>query len=169
MLATLALAALWLAGCKPAPPPEPETIGLEIFGLNYTDMPIGEFYINGIWGGNVTPYGAGLKIAGSTSLPAKWRPGIKVKVQWSDDRLYAEDKNALMTTEVEVPEYGKMYGGFLLVAFLPDRKIKVYASSFGPGHPEAPGGLMNPGEFCQAQEGCIAWYRSGQPPREGHY
>jgi len=168
---------LVLAGCRAGDAPsrasaeaeDNETIGLSLYGLNYTDVPIGIFYVNGTWGGAVAPYAAGLKTAGSIGLPAKWRPGIKVKVQWQDDFLYAQDKNALTVTEVEVPRYGTIYSGYLLVAFLPGGKVKVYASGVGPGHKDAPDGLENAGEFCQRQPGCPEWYRSNEPPREGHY
>ncbi|QBG99165.1 DUF3304 domain-containing protein [Xanthomonas oryzae] len=168
---------LMLAGCgagnssapSSAQAQETDTIGLSLFGLNYTDVPIGIFYVNGVWGGNSNPYAAGLSTAGSIGLPAKWHPGIKVKVQWRDDLLYDQDKDALTTAEVEVPRYGKIYSGYLLVAFLPGRKVKVYASGVGPGHKDAPDGLENPGEFCQRQPGCPQWYRSDKPPREGHY
>ncbi|WP_341809159.1 DUF3304 domain-containing protein [Xanthomonas oryzae pv. oryzicola] len=168
---------LMLAGCgagnssapSSAQAQETDTVGLSLFGLNYTDVPIGIFYVNGTWGGAVTPYAAGLKTAGSIGLPDKWHPGIKVKVQWQDDFLYDQDKDALTTAEVEVPRYGKIYSGYLLVAFLPGRKVKVYASGVGPGHKDAPDGLENPGEFCQRQPGCPQWYRSDKPPREGHY
>ncbi|AEQ95506.1 lipoprotein, putative [Xanthomonas oryzae pv. oryzicola BLS256] len=168
---------LMLAGCgagnssapSSAQAQETDTVGLSLFGLNYTDVPIGIFYVNGVWGGNSTPYAAGLSTAGSIGLPAKWHPGIKVKVQWRDDLLYDQDKDALTTAEVEVPRYGKIYSGYLLVAFLPGRKVKVYASGVGPGHKDAPDGLENPGEFCLKQPGCDEWYDSGKPPREGHY
>jgi hypothetical protein len=168
---------LVLAGCRAggvsaqavAEAEERETIGLSLYGLNYTDVPIGIFYVNGTWGGAVTPYAAGLKTAGSIGLPAQWRPGITVKVQWRDDNLYDQDKHALTTAEVEVPRYGTIYSGYLLVAFLPGRMVKVYASDYMPGHKEAPDGLENPGEFCQRQPGCPEWYRSDKPPREGHY
>lgn len=86
---------LMLAGCgagnssapSSAQAQETDTVGLSLFGLNYTDVPIGIFYVNGTWGGAVTPYAAGLKTAGSIGLPDKWHPGIKVKVQWQDDFL----------------------------------------------------------------------------------
>ncbi|RBK57276.1 DUF3304 domain-containing protein [Xanthomonas oryzae] len=168
---------LMLAGCgagnssapSSAQAQETDTVGLSLFGLNYTDVPIGIFYVNGVWGGNCNPYAAGLSTAGSIGLPDKWHPGIKVKVQWRDDLLYDQDKDALTTAEVEVPRYGKIYSGYLLVAFLPGRKVKVYASGVGPGHKDAPDGLENPGEFCLKQPGCDEWYDSGKPPREGHY
>ena len=176
-LALLLGAGLLAAGCEQAEP-EPDEVGLSLFALNYTDVPIGVFYVNGTWGGNSSPYAAGLSTAGSIGLPRQWRPGIKVTVKWRDDRLYAIDKNALMTAEVEVPEYGKLTGGFLLVAFWPEREVKVYASESAPAYNEEyvppgveayPYGLRNPGRYCQEQPGCMEWYRSGFPPREGHY
>src|SRR5688572_2922133 len=71
---------LMLAGCgarnssaqSSAQAEESETVGLSLYGLNYTDVPIGIFYVNGTWGGAVTPYAAGLKTAGSIGLPAQW-------------------------------------------------------------------------------------------------
>lgn len=172
MTITWLITALLVSSCRAASPPEPESdaIGLSMHGLNYTDVPIGVFYVNKTWGGAVVPYGAGLKTAGSISLPAQWQPGIKVTVQWQDDRLYARDKDAMTTQVVEIPRYGKIYSGYLLVAFFPGRKVKVYASGVGPGHKDAPGGLKNPGKYCMEQPGCDEWYEKGaNPPREGHY
>ncbi len=142
-IAVLLSAGLTIIGGKPAAR-ESDRAGLSLYGLNYTDVPISDFYVNGTWGGNVSPYAAGLSTAGSIGLPGRWHPGIKVTIQWSDDRLYAIDKKALMTAEVEIPKNGKLYGEFLLVAFLPGRKVKAYASGLGPGHVNAPDGLPPP-------------------------
>lgn len=170
VIAWLLLALLLLpTGCQPAEPPEEETIGLSLFGLNYTDVPVGVFYVNGSWGGSSSPYGAGLKTAGSVGLPAKWRPGITVTVKWRNDLMWEKDRESLVTSVVEIPPYGKIYSGYLLVAFLPGGVVKAYASGVGPGHADAPGGLENPGQYCIKQPGCIEWYDSGKPPREGHY
>lgn len=164
---------LGLLSCQPqaegsieAPPDE---VGLGLSGLNYTDMPIGDMYVNGSWGGGVSSHNGCCGFAGGVTLPYPWRPGIKVTVKWSDDELYRKDPNALYTQEVEVPRYDMIYSGYLWVAFFPGHKIKVYASGVGPGYPGFPGGLKMPATYCEESEDCRSWRDSGLPPREGYY
>lgn len=147
----------------------PNEIGLSLSGLNYTDMPIGAMYVNGSWGGGIQAYNNGNSSAGSVALPYPWRPGTKVTVKWSDDVLYERDKNTLYSVDVEVPPYSMIYSGYLWVAFFPDGEVKVYASGYYPGHANFPAGMLTPADTCKRTVGCVEWYRSGEPPREGYY
>lgn len=150
-------------------PVEPGRIGLGLSGLNYTDMPIGRFYVNGSWGGGAPAHNGCCKFAGGVSLPYPWESGTTVEVKWSDDELYDQDPQALYTEVVEVPQFGELYGGYLWVAFFPGKEVKVYASGVGPGHHDFPDGLKAPGDYCVENIDCMEWLRSGEPPREGHY
>ncbi|WP_082746609.1 MULTISPECIES: DUF3304 domain-containing protein [Stenotrophomonas] len=149
--------------------PLPKTVGLTLSGLNYTDMPIGAMYVNGSWGGAVNAHNGCCGFAGGVSLPYPWKPGTKVMVKWSDNELYRKDPGALYSEEVEVPPYEMIYSGFLWVAFLPEKKVKVYVSDFLPGHPDFPSGLQIPWNECNESPECKAWYVSKLPPREGYY
>lgn len=169
-LLLLSLTACGLAGADRAgESDEPTRIGLGLSGLNYTDMPIGPYYVNGSWGGAVNAYNGCCKFAGGVSLPYPWRPGTTVEVKWSDDELYAKDPDALYTAQVEVPKYERIYVGHLWVAFFPGRQVRVYASGVGPGHKDFPDGLKVPRTYCREQPGCLEWLKSRNPPREGHY
>ena len=129
---------------------EDDTMGLKLVGLNYTEIPIGDFYTDGTWGAAI-PSRIGSwsgTIICCVSLPKKWHPGLTVTVQWQDDNLYKKDPNALASRVVPVEPYKSFFDGFLWVMFFPGDKIKVYASNFGPGHPNFPEGLQEPGASC---------------------
>lgn len=147
----------------------PDEVGLGLSGLNYTDMPIGDMYVDGSWGGALNSHNGCCGFAGGVTLPFPWRQGVKVTVKWSDDELYRRDPEALYTAEVEVPHYDMIYSGNLWVAFFPGRKVKVYASAVGPGYPGFPDGLKMPATYCEEDEDCRNWRDSGSPPREGFY
>ncbi len=147
----------------------PDEIGLALSGLNYTDMPIGVMYANGSWAGGLDAHSGCCGFAGGVGLPYPWKPGTKVVVKWSDDELFDKDPAALYAAKVEIPSYEMIYSGFLWVAFLPGKKVKVYASRFSPGHPEFPDGLQVPRKICNESAECRDWLRGDSPPREGYY
>lgn len=162
-----------LCACQPADTLG-ERVGLSITILNYTDIPLGPVYVDGNWGGGSIPYAAGMSTAGGTSLPRQWSPDVKVTVEWSDDLLYQQDRKGLYRQEVSVERYGRIYAGRLYVAFLPGRQVKVFASGYGPGHPDFPHPdypqfLPNPSDLCVAQAGCRERSYRDHVPREGHY
>ncbi|SIO61509.1 Protein of unknown function [Burkholderia sp. GAS332] len=129
---------------------EHEPMGLKLNGLNYTEVPIGDFYVNGTWGAAIpSRIGSwGSKIICCVSLPHEWHPGLTVTVQWQDDNLYKKDPDAMAHREVAVEKYEYFSDGFLWVLFFPNDKIKVYASPWMPGFPDFPEGLQEPGESC---------------------
>jgi Protein of unknown function (DUF3304) len=129
---------------------EDQTMGLKLVGLNYTEIPIGDFYTDGMWGAAI-PSRIGSwsgTIICCVLLPKKWHPGLTVTVQWQDDNLYKKDPNALAGRQVPVEHYEYFSDGFLYVLFFPNDKIKVYASPWLPGFPDFPEGLQQPGESC---------------------
>ncbi|RKF44581.1 DUF3304 domain-containing protein [Paraburkholderia fungorum] len=129
---------------------EHEPMGLNLNGLNYTEVPIGDFYVNGTWGAAIPArIGSwGSKVICCVSLPHEWHPGLMVMVQWQDDNLYKKDPDAMAHREVPVEKYEYFSDGFLWVLFFPNDKIRVYASQWGPGSPNFPEGLQEPGESC---------------------
>ncbi|CAE6855718.1 hypothetical protein R75461_07699 [Paraburkholderia nemoris] len=154
-LAPLALVLLLFSACSraadsPAPQTEDDTMGLKLVGLNYTEIPIGDFYTDGTWGAAI-PSRIGSwsgTIICCVSLPKKWHPGLTVAVQWQDDNLYKKNPNALASRVVPVEKYEYFSDGFLYVLFFPNDKIKVYASPWAPGYPDFPEGLQEPGASC---------------------
>ena len=133
-----------------ASPTQDEPMGLKLNGLNYTEVPIGDFYVNGTWGAAIrSRIGSwGSKVICCVSLPHEWHPGLTVMVQWQDDNLYKKDPDAMAHREVPVEKYEYFSDGFLWVLFFPNDKIRVYASQWGPGAPDFPEGLQEPGESC---------------------
>lgn len=184
-LSTAALLVLLLVNSIGCSRPEPEQnipfsaadddiIGFDVRGLNYTDVPIGTFYVDDKWGGNVMPYQGGSSSTGAIGLPFKWRPGLKVKVSWQDDIMWRKDPNSLREVEAEIPRYERIYAGFLLVAFEPGGVVRVRAARRLPGDPGALPELPTPYSYCQKQPGCPEWWDSNpvlseRVPREGHY
>ncbi|WP_425496041.1 DUF3304 domain-containing protein [Paraburkholderia agricolaris] len=129
---------------------EHESMGLKLNGLNYTEVPIGDFYVDGTWGAAIpSRIGSwGSKFICCASLPHEWHPGLTVTVKWQDDNLYKKDPNAMASREVPVEKYEYFSDGFLWVLFFPNDRIRVYASLWMPGFPDFPEGLQEPGESC---------------------
>jgi hypothetical protein len=111
----------------------------------YSHMPdstgwsIGGFSVDGHIGANASPEGG----AGNScciSLPAKWHPGMKVKIDWSYDVRVSEPRTPPppQEAEVEIPEYTPENSGNVQVHFYPDHRVKVVVSRYGIRHPRYP-------------------------------
>lgn len=139
---------------------EEEKVGLIIRALNYTDIPIGIYYVEDQWMGAVMSYNGGGSQVGGTgfAVPRQWRPGLKVRIDWRNDLMYAEDKEALRTDIVEIEPYaGKL--NYLFVAFLPCNRIKVFASKSAPGGEGFPDpSYVNPYDYCANDARCRATF-----------
>ena len=107
-----------------------------VSGLNYTPYYIDSFGItgdNGITGGgpNIfpatperTPSGGG-KESCCASFPAKWRPGLKVKIRWLVEKIPdGVTYGSWYQAEAELPPYGRATYG-LWAIFLPGDRVKV--------------------------------------------
>ncbi len=153
------IAVFLLAGCQKHPVEEDEGWGLKLSILNYTDMPLGVVYVNGVWAGGMGSWGGGTSFAGSVGVPTKWRPGMTMTVEWRDDALYQKDKNALHKAEIEVEPYTGERPSFLWIAFFPDGKIRLFPSNYAPGFPQSPEPLrLTPGDVCAQNEACAKKY-----------
>ena len=153
LLAALALMAT--VGCS-AGAPEEEELGLTVRPLNYTDVNLDEIFVDGIWVGGEARHGGGYSVAGSIGVPAKWRPGITVKVEWSDDPLYMKDPKASYSASVVIPPYQEKLPSSLWLQFYPGGRLAAVASSYVPGHPLFPGGLKSPVVACLDDPACLA-------------
>ena len=153
-LALLAVA-LGLAACSPSAA-KPVTVG--ITGYNFTAEGVQEYYVNGMRGSNLPPYGGGGSTSCCVSLPAKWSPDLTVKVSWTIGhytRPWGERKNMTVQEEsaccwhqrtlskvVSVERYE--VGGIVQVFFLPHDEIKVWVSQYDLGHEKHISGMAYP-------------------------
>lgn len=131
---------LALAGCVT----QSHAVAADISGINYTDIYVSLFTVNGYPGPNVMPYrdGGG---ACCISVPEKWKPGMTVTVKWTDKRN--ADPIPWKSKVVEVPQYGPEDIGHFTVHFFPNDEIKVLVTTKYPGHPEYP--FPSPKEYRQ--------------------
>ncbi len=145
---------LGLVACSKAEAPkaaaveEDDTLGGAIGVLNYTDIPIGVVYVNGQWAGSMVANAGGTSWVGSASVPKQWDPNFKVKIEWSDDELFAKDENALYMKEVPVEKYSTDDASFFYVAFYPNHEVKLYLTKWGPGAEGDPYKLEDPKVAC---------------------
>jgi len=154
VLALLA-AALGLAACSPSAA-KPVTVG--ITGYTFTSEGIQEYYVNGMRGSNLPPYGGGGSTSCCVSLPAKWSPDLTVKVEWitghwtaAMDQIQAMDiseaikcclARRTLSKVVSVERYE--VGGIVQVFFLPHDEIKVWVSQYDLGHEKHISGMAYP-------------------------
>jgi Protein of unknown function (DUF3304) len=136
-----ALLALGLVACdaqpqgsvqQPQAQKQGKTVGAELTGYNHTDKTIGAFYVNGEWGGNITPGSGGGKFVCCVRLPDPWQPGMTVTVSWEDHELKTQER------VVPVPQYERQNVGTMNVHFLRSGEIKVFVGMTGLRHPDYP-------------------------------
>ncbi len=144
---------LGLVACSKAEAPkaaavEDDTLGGAIGVLNYTDIPIGVVYVDGEWAGGMVANSGGTKWIGSASVPKHWDPNFKVRIEWSDDELYAKDEKALYAKEVPVEKYSTEDAAYFYVAFYPNHEVKLYLTKWLPGAERDPSKLEDPKGAC---------------------
>ncbi|UZH04038.1 DUF3304 domain-containing protein [Pantoea anthophila] len=151
--------ALLLAGCsQPAANAETRSGGGgTIVAINHTRWAINHFSVDGQSGIDIIgPYQGG---GGGCcyGVPAKWRPGMTVRVNWetgeastkgfpgfADSKKYREwrDKikaqNKQHSAVVPVPDYTEQETCGITLHFLPCDEVKVTTSCANYGHPEHP-------------------------------
>jgi hypothetical protein len=151
-----------LSACKPAaqaPPGPPPPMNVGITGYNFTNEGVQEYYVDGSRGSNLPAYGGGGKTSCCVSLPDRWTPEVKVKVDWTMGDWsvpYATIEHLSTSAQMEccwierslsktvpVERYGEK-GGRLQVFFLPDDEIQVWIYDAGPQNPEHPSGRGYP-------------------------
>ena len=109
-----------------------KTVSANLTGYNHTDKTIGAFYVNGIWGGNITPGSGGGSFACCVELPFLWKEASSVKITWEDH------EGKTHSTEVAVPKYDPETLSALNVHFLRTGAIKVFANRLSLWHPDYP-------------------------------
>lgn len=85
------------------------------------------------------------------ALPATWRPGLRVRVEWTEsdrDTSYPEKHSR----DIEIARYDKPAG--LFVVFYPPHEVEVVVSGAEPGHPEWTGQIkQTPWDYCVETNG----------------
>ncbi|HEF4762081.1 TPA: DUF3304 domain-containing protein [Pseudomonas putida] len=142
-----------LAGCSPG---TPKYLAGDLNGVNHTSAAINYFMVNGYGGPNISPYGYGGGYC-CVSLPSRWSPGLKLKVEWETDPAPYEkikrkpdgfnfDDAALAKHEanygrhtaiVELPPYEEELCA-LEVHFLPCHQVKLSTSCWRYPSPNSP-------------------------------
>jgi len=150
------VAALGLAACSPTAA-KPVAVG--ITGYNFTAEGVQEYYVNGMRGSNLPPYGGGGSTSCCVSLPAKWTPELTVKVSWTigdytlpwsklepmtpDERSACCWRQRTLSKVVPVKRYDERVGR-VQVFFLANDQIQVWVSNVGLLSPDHPSGLSYP-------------------------
>jgi hypothetical protein len=135
-LALVLCTAVLLGGCKFKEP----TVAAEVSG--YDHMPKGGWYIagfsvNGASGPNLQPQSGGGKFNCCISIPERWKPGMKAKVEWMYDVGVGDPRTPPppQEAEVDIPDYNPVGPGTVDVHFYPDHRVKVVVSNFAIRHP----------------------------------
>ncbi|WP_176039829.1 DUF3304 domain-containing protein [Burkholderia stabilis] len=124
---------LTIAGCSD----ENESNPSDVSGYNYTDYYIAGFRVGNegqelsAGGPNIFPKKDGQARSGGggfvccISIPAHWRPGMKLVIKWKVDKIQdGKTPGKWYTATTDVPPYGRRTYGFV-VHFLPGDRIRV--------------------------------------------
>ncbi|MBU9162128.1 DUF3304 domain-containing protein [Burkholderia multivorans] len=130
---SIVLSLATILGCSD----ENESNPSDVSGYNYTDYYIAEFRVGSegdefpAGGPNIFPKKDGQMRSGGggfvccISIPAHWRPGMKLVVKWNVDKvLDGKHLGTWYTATTEVPPYGPRTAGFV-VHFLSDDRIRI--------------------------------------------
>ena len=112
--------------------------GVQHLGSNFA---IGEFYVNGYYGGNVGREGGGGSEVCCIRLPQKWRPGLVAEIRWSvgdwsnENPMETNEGNYRSVTwtafRAVVPVEKYEEEGHLNVHFFKDGRVRAVSSNYG--------------------------------------
>ena len=129
--------ALWLllacllplaGGCQ-APQEEKTAVGITGIDHLADHLSVQDFSVAGYGGGRA---GGGGGTVCCAMLPAKWRPDLRVKVDWLEQN-WRDCSYRRLQREVVIDRYAEV--GTLWVHFLADGNVRVVVSNPGPGNP----------------------------------
>ncbi|WP_420473115.1 DUF3304 domain-containing protein [Noviherbaspirillum sp. ST9] len=134
---TMLAAGILLAACAISRKSASKT-GVDISGVNYSDMPITYIVSDpndtaSVGAEPLDPFAAGGAMC-CFRLPATWQPGIKVKVEILDTHREPFKEEIL-----ELPPYVDGKPGRLWAVLYQDGSIEVLSSEYGPPHAKWPG------------------------------
>ena len=158
-LACALVMGLALAGCDRPAPRVAKEMAVGLTGYTFTAEGVQEYYVNGVRGSNLPPYGGGGATSCCVRLPGQWTPELTVKVDWITghwtvpmEKILAMDiteaikcclARRTLSKTVAVERYGDE-GGRVQVFFVPHDEIKVWVSDLGLGHERHPSGMAYP-------------------------
>ena len=87
------------------------------------------------------PHAGGGSLVCCVSIPARWRPGIKMVVWYSSKDWKKENGQ---TKVLELPEYPDGRPGSLYLVFHSETELELMSTIFAPGHPRWPGRQVEP-------------------------
>lgn len=99
---------------------------------NFTDIGVGDFYINGTWGGSSDSHTGGGHSVCCVLIPEKWHPGLVVNVKW----IRADLSPKQYSYQAEVQPYTEP--GALQILFMENDIVKVYVNDYWPCTPMHP-------------------------------
>jgi hypothetical protein len=108
------------------------TVSASLVGYNHTDKTIAAFYVDGVWGGNITPGSGGGSFVCCADLPDPWHEGLSVTITWEDH------EGKMQKRVVPVPRYDPKTLSDFNVHFLRSGEIKVFALRMGLRHRDYP-------------------------------
>ena len=135
------------AGCSRAGDDLPPTATAVLDGYNNTSDHIGQYYVNGQWGGNIYAYTGGGSSVCCLVYPRHWHEGLTATVRWTTSSSNPADPIVLTWHEKVVPiEKYEQTGTRLNVHFLPNEEVRLIiwngfaggAGYPGPGVPKTP-------------------------------
>lgn len=130
-------AAMLLAACSISPKSDSK-IGVDISGVNYSDMPITYIVSDpndkaSVGAEPLDPFAAGGSMC-CFRLPATWQPGIKVRVEILDT-----NRNPFKEEILDLPPYADGKPGRIWAVLYQDGSVEVLSSEYGPPNAKWPG------------------------------
>ncbi len=125
---SLFLIFILLGGCSDA-----GNASVTLSGLNYTNVAIAEYSVDGYGGGGVFANGGGGQFVCCVSLPSTWQPEMRVTIRWTVDSASPTIRKQKI---VLVPKYEKQDIGFFAVHFYPNDRVEVLVTKLIEGHPD---------------------------------
>lgn len=84
----------------------------------------------------VGPHGGGGGVSCCVTIPARWRPGIKMVV-WHSNKDWQPESGVRQV--VELPEYPDGRPGSIYLIFHSETEFELLSTIYAPGHPRWPG------------------------------
>lgn len=136
--------ALASEGLRETVKPYPAVISARLGTINYLNEGIAPLFINEQWasGARKLSYSTGTCCV---AIPSQWQPGMTMKVSWSTDTLFHQDRDALIERDAPVLPYKPFYSGYVWAVILPGGEVFVQPSNGEPGLEGFLQGLPRPG------------------------
>jgi hypothetical protein len=112
---------------------EDATAGAQVGIVNHTGKYIYSASVDGVGGGNMERWGAGIANICCTDIPKVWRPGMKVLVRWDMPEGHT---HIVKEKTVEIEKYDEP--GSIYIHFFPNDEVRVVVATVYPSHPKHP-------------------------------